>query len=53
MKKKYKDVTIKEVVKTCKSNSACGECPLYWVCFRRYQFPNDISKEDLNTEVEL
>lgn len=52
MKKKYGDLTIKEVQEICEHENKCVLCPLYRVCPRRFDAPEDW-KEDLDTEVEL
>ena len=52
MKKKYGDLTIKEVQEICEKGLKCGECPLYCICPRRFEFPSEW-KKNLDTEVDL
>lgn len=52
MKKKYGDLTIKEVQEICKNHSGCINCPIYEICPRRFDAP-EYWKEELDTEVEL
>ena len=49
MKKKIKELSLKEQEKICKQNSYCGECPLLLghFCFR------DILNELANQEIEV
>ncbi len=52
MKRKYGDLTIREIQQVCEHEDVCALCPIYEVCPRRLGFPADW-KEDLDTEVEL
>ena len=52
MKKKYGNLTIKEVQQICEHEDKCALCSLYRVCPRRFHFPVEW-KEDLDKEVDL
>lgn len=52
MKKKFGELTIKEVQQICEYEDDCTLCPIYGVCPRRLGFPADW-KEDLDIEVKL
>ena len=52
MKKKFGKLTIKEVQQLCENHNGCIDCPIYEMCPRRFDTPEDW-KEDLEDEVEL
>lgn len=52
MKKKFGELTVKEICEICANHGGCFNCPLYEVCPKRFTAPEDW-KEDLDVKVKL
>ena len=50
MKKKIKELTIKDTIKVCNKQDDCYSCPLVNICAK---FPFDIKNKELKKEIKL